>query len=74
MTAERSTNVRKPTEMSSMVGAATIHSDTAVTTSWVRPDRRRSMRLASERLAGLPNISPSSTTMVSAPNTAAMPR
>ena len=55
-------------------GAAINHTETAVTTSCVVPERRCSMRRASDRLRGLPNISPPHTTMVSAPRMAAMPR
>ena len=73
VTAARSTNVRKPSDTSSALGADTSHTDTPVSTSCVLPCRRRSMRLASEMLAGLPKISPSHTTMVSAPMMAAMP-
>ncbi len=59
--------------MSSVAGAEIIHTDTAVMTSWVRPDSWRSMCFASDRLRGLPKIFPSSTTMVSAPMTMSMP-
>ena len=68
-----SAKVRKPKDTSSALGAATIQTDTAVMTSWVRPDNERSMCLPSEALRGLPKILPSSTTMVSAPMTISIP-
>lgn len=46
-------------------------SDTAEITSWLRPDRRRSIAAAASASAGLPNTSSSSTTSVSDPSTSA---
>jgi hypothetical protein len=42
---------------------------TAVTTSWVRPDKRSSIEAASAASSGLPSTMPSTTTSVSAAST-----
>src|SRR6185436_4669520 len=56
---------------SSRPAGSTSRSTTAVTTSWLRPRRARSIARASLREAGLPRGRPSSTTSVSAPRTRA---